>query len=123
MKTKKSKSPSPNKPSPDKIKAEISKLRAIKPKVLRVNFFGENHHDAIDAQIQVLEARWSEYKIYDYYGMDCYGVDAPIEEGDLTDDVYSDNILQAALSARRWLNGRYDEYPSLHASWKDLVRK
>jgi hypothetical protein len=39
------------------IKAEIEKLKAIKPKVRRYTVFGDNHWAAIDAQIEVLANR------------------------------------------------------------------
>jgi hypothetical protein len=34
-----------------------------------------------------------------------------------------DSILDAMNSARNWLDGDYEDYPSLVDAWKELVRK
>ena len=39
------------------IAAEIAKLKKMKPDVRKTSMFGDNHHDAIDAQVDVLERK------------------------------------------------------------------
>lgn len=95
-------------PSAEEIDAEIKTLREMKPTVLRSSAFGDNHHDAIDCQITVLEKRMTESAIYDR------------NEGAAEDEeFYADNERDAALDACRWMNGESDEKPS--EGWKELV--
>ena len=53
------------KPSAKQIEAEIETLRTMKPTVLMESRFGDNHHDAIDAQIDVLMNGMTEDNVYD----------------------------------------------------------
>jgi hypothetical protein len=41
----------------EEISAEIEQLRALKPKVPKLSYFGDDNHAAIDAQITVLTER------------------------------------------------------------------
>jgi len=85
------------------IQKQIEGLEKIKPKVRETSAFGDNHHDAIDMQINVLKEDLSEDEI-------CEGGEA-------------DNVRDAAISARQWLDGEYTDYDDLISSWKELVIK
>jgi hypothetical protein len=89
------------------IQAEIDKLRDMKPTVLRASFFGDNHHDAIDAQIEVLE-------------------DELIDDDDiynnLDDGTWAQNVADAALEARAWRDDEEEKDFVPSESWKELVR-
>lgn len=100
-------------PTAKEIAAEIAKLREMKPTVLRASMFGDNHHDAIDAQVEVLEQRMSEDEVFDKYP---FG-----DEGEGEDDV-AENVHNAARDAALWLAGESDDgNPS--KNWESLVRK
>jgi hypothetical protein len=58
----------------------------------------------------VLVHRLSDDDIYERYGTD--GEDQ--EEN-------PQNVFDAALDARRWIDGDYDDAADLVTSWKDLV--
>lgn len=92
--------------SQDEIDTEAKKLEEMKPTVRRCSSFGDNHHDAIDAQVRVLRERMSEDDIYSEFG----------DEG--MDD-FAQNVLDEALEARWWMCGDNDTAPS--EAWKDLV--
>ena len=89
------------------IQAEIDKLLDMKPTVLRANFFGDSHHDAIDAQIEVLE-------------------DISIDEDDiynkLDDEEWAQNVVDAALEAHAWREDGEEKDFVPSESWKELVR-
>lgn len=87
------------------IDAEIADLKAIKPKVRQFSMFGDNHHAAIDAQVEVLEKDPPEEEIHE--NADSEG--------------WPDNIRDAAIEARHWLDGEF-EYPHLVDAWKELVK-
>lgn len=91
-------------PTMKQIKKEIKKLKEMKPNVRRTSIFGDNHHDAIDAQIEVLERNlsWSE-------------VGESFESS-------PDNVREAALDAAYWLEGE-SEFKSLTEIWESLVIK
>lgn len=74
------------------IQVEIDALKALKPKVRRHNAFGDDHREAIDAQISVLEVRMSLDKIHDTWG------DEDMEE-------FAQNVLDAAIDAHDWMTG------------------
>ncbi len=88
-------------PNDEQIKAEIAALKEIKPRVRKTSTFGDNHHDAIDAQIEVLENRWDDDQIEENYP----------DEG---------NVRDAAFDARNWLQGDGDS-ESIAADWKSLA--
>lgn len=97
----------------DEIKSEIDTLKTMKPTVRRTNHFGDNHHDAIDAQIEVLSSRMSESKIWDKW--DSVG-DDDID----ADEGREENVRDSALEARRWLDDEEENAPS--ETWKELVQ-
>jgi hypothetical protein len=100
------------KPTQEQIAEEIAKLKAMKPTVIRSSVFGDNHWDAIDAQINVLENQWGDNRVYDKY---------PCQDED--DDGYPDNVRDAAYEAASWLNGETEEGESPSDNWQSLVRK
>lgn len=85
------------------IQAEIARLKEMKPNVLQFSAFGDDHHAAIDAQIEVLEGDMSEDECYDSIK-------------------FSENetILEECLYAARWARGEEKNAPS--ANWVELVR-
>jgi hypothetical protein len=95
-----------NKPTKKTIRAEIVHLKTIKPNVLMESMFGDNHHDAIDAQIDVLMNGMTEDNVYDA----------------CENDGLKDNVRDAMLEAAQWVNGK-SEVGAPSKGWKDLVRK
>jgi hypothetical protein len=89
------------------IQAEIDKLEKMKPTVVRTSFFGDNHHDAIDAQVEVLE-------------------DLSIDDDDIynnhDDGTWAQNVVDAAIEARQWRDDEEEEDFVPSESWKELVR-
>jgi hypothetical protein len=95
-------------PTQKQINAEIKKLKKMKPTVRMKSMFGDNHHDSIDAQIEVLEdggVLLDTDAIYDKE-----------EEGE-----WKENVRGCALDALDWMNGDKDETPS--SEWESLVIK
>jgi hypothetical protein len=92
----------------EEINAEIEALRAIKPTVRQKSLFGNNHHDAIDAQIEALSKRMSEDEVWDKH-------DNAVED----EPFNADNELDQALVAIRWMNDKEDERPS--EGWQTLT--
>jgi hypothetical protein len=90
-------------PTDDEVEKEIEGLRKIKPKLPAQNYFNENIHDAVDAQIAVLEERMEEDDVDENYGDD------------------ADNVRSSAQDACAWLNGEH-ETDSLVAEWEPLVK-
>lgn len=90
-------------PTDAQIKKEIKKLKEMKPKVRQFSAFGDDHHAAIEAQIQVLEE------------------DMELEE---IDEEFSGNHHSRtnAEDARSWLDGEYEE-ETLSGEWESLVEK
>lgn len=87
------------------IQAEIKKLKAIQPKVRRYGMMGDNH-EAIDAQLHVLEKNLSDDEIWNRYGV----------EGEIS------VVFDAAMDAYRWLRGeKVADHKSLAAAWKELM--
>lgn len=97
------------KPTDKQIAAEIAALKNMKPNVRRQSAFGDDHHAAIDAQIDVLENRLTDGKIYDRY--------EPTGDSDCDrDDGRGDNVLSSAIDAQQWRDGDKAEKPS--ADWQ-----
>lgn len=88
-----------NKPTNDQITEEIQRLVALKGKVPEHNFFGDDNHAGIDAQIEVLSKKMSRDRIYDRWGQ---------EDG----DDYDQHKLDLALDAYSWIEGTSTESPS-----------
>lgn len=98
------------KPTQKQIDSEIAKLKKMKPRVRRTSAFGDNHHNAIDAQVEVLTSRLSEMAIYDRSD------DGTGDE--LNEDKWRENVRESALEARRWMDGD-EPHPPSH-NWKEL---
>lgn len=98
------------KPTEKQIKAEIEKLKKMKPNVRPYSMFGDDHHRAIEAEIVVLEERLTE-------------------PDDVRDrfEFAPENVRDHAEIAAQWLQGEYegfdekDKCPS--DSWKSLLIK
>ena len=85
------------------IKAEITRLKTMKPNVRRASMFGDNHHDAIDAQVDVLDRKLTPEQCWDEFADD------------------RENIQESAREAAEWLVGDTDDLPS--KGWKELLFK
>jgi hypothetical protein len=90
-------------PTAKEIAAEVATLKAMKPNVLKSSAFGDNHHNAIESQIEVMETGMEESEIYD----------------NQENENWPENVVDSALEARRWLDGDEDYPPS--EGWKPLV--
>lgn len=93
------------KPTPEQVAQEIAALQEIKPKIRRHSFFGDDNHEAVDAQIAVLENLYDEDEVYERY-----------EDPDNPDDR---NVLDSALEAVYWLEGQTEQ--SLVEGWQSLT--
>lgn len=91
--------------TPKEVKAEIAKLKKMKPTVRRTSMFGDNHHDAIEAQIEVLTDN-----------LDTDAIWALQDDGDWTE-----GVREQAERARDWMDG--DEPMAPSEEWKELVIK
>lgn len=89
----------------EQIDAEIAALNEMKPSVRHRSAFGDDHHEAIEAQLSVLRERMDSDEIYAAWG-------------DEDADEFAQNVLDEALAARDWLIG--DE-PAPSEGWACLV--
>lgn len=80
---------------------------------MRRSGFGDDHHRAIDAQIDVLTRRLDESAVFDSYPYD------PCDEE--AEDQVPENVHANALEAAQWLAGE-SEYKTLTENWKELCR-
>lgn len=94
--------------TPEAVAAEVQRLETMKPTVLRYSSFGDDHHAAIEAQVDVLRRGLSERGVYDAYG-------------DEEREDFRESLLSAALDAQHWLAGDRDEAPA--QEWQELVRQ
>jgi len=76
----------------EEIAAEITLLKELLPKVRHKSTFGDDHREAIKAQIAVLESRMN---------MDAIERDW----GDDTADEYEQNVHESACEAHDWYTG------------------
>lgn len=97
------------KPTTEQIKAEIAALTAVKPKLPKRNHFNENIQDNVEAQIDVLTHNLPEDTIWNRCGE---------EEGEELE--WTESERDAALDARRWLDGEAEQAPS--EDWKELAQ-
>ena len=86
------------------IDAKVQELQEIKTKLIPANRLRNIGH--LNAQIEVLKGGLSEDRVYDRFG-----------EDELGDD-FDDALLDAALEASRWLEGKYT---TLAEDWKILA--
>lgn len=85
------------------IDKEVKWLNDNIQNIRKLTAFGDNNHEAIEAQIDVLTRNLSDDEIYDNEG------------------IWTEHTLDAALTARRWLDGDEDDSPS--SGWEILVQK
>jgi hypothetical protein len=95
-------------PTEAEIIAEMKKLDKMKPKVRRRSMFGDDNHEAIDAQLHVLSNKLTEADIYSNY-----------DTGDDNNGEVSTHVLDSALDAYRWMQGE-EVAPS--ESWEGLTK-
>ncbi len=104
------------KPTPGEIETELSALKALAGKIRPYSSFGDDNNAKLAAQIRVIETDMPEGAIYGYYEN---------SDDDEEDEEEEDNAeLDAALGARQWLDGQWNEgpdCPSPSASWRSLV--
>ena len=72
------------------ISVEREKLIEMKPRVRQTSAFGDDNHDAIDAQIEVLNCHMSEDRVYREY-----------QDGE-------SHVFDSALEAAEWMAGEND---------------
>ncbi|RPJ06418.1 MAG: hypothetical protein EHM36_07000 [Deltaproteobacteria bacterium] len=90
------------KPTTEEIKKEIERLETMKPHVRRYSAFGDDHHAAIGAQIDVLRDGLDGDDVWDRFEHE------------------KDNVRDAALEAVDWLEDQNEqEAPS--EGWKELI--
>jgi hypothetical protein len=101
------------KPTQKQIKSEIAALNKIRTQVPAANAFGDSIPDAIDAQIDVLKHDLSE---------ECIDQRSQCDEDEGDDDsLWCEHEMNAAMDARRWMDGDDNVAPSV--SWKPLIKK
>lgn len=83
---------------------EAEKLRKMQPNVRRESIFGDNHHDAIDKQIEVLLDELIDETV----------INDEFDNGDIPD-----NVAEAAIAAIEWREGDSEDVPS--EDWKSLL--
>jgi len=88
----------------DEVTKEIDTLQAMLPNVRHFTTFGDDNHEAIEAQIQLLELELEYDETFDWE-----------ENGD-----FSEHASGAARDAALWRDGDEDEAPS--AGWAPLVK-
>lgn len=92
------------------IEEEIIALEEIKPRVRRFSAFNDDHHAAIDAQIEVLRENLSEDDIFDR------------QDGASEDELFSaDNEVDAAREAAFWRDDDDYEDGSPSSQWEELA--
>lgn len=91
--------------SKKEIQEQIDWLTSNKQNIRSHSGFGDDHHAAIEAQIDVLENDLDEDEIETKYGSDS--------------DNYADNILTNANEARYWRDGNTEDNPS--NNWRSLL--
>lgn len=94
-------------PTDQQIKAEIKALQELKKTIPKKTFFGDDNHERLDAQIEVLENRMTEKQIENRFYVDETSED--YHEGD-------NDLWSHAGEAHRWMVGEDKEAPS--SGWK-----
>lgn len=90
----------------EQVRSEMEALRELKPRVRRQSAFGEDNHAKIEAQIEVLRDNLDEDAIYERF-----------QDADDPDEMSPE--LDAALDARRWMDGENPE--GLAEGWEPLA--
>jgi hypothetical protein len=103
-------------PTKKQIDQQLAALKKMKPRVLHYSGFGDDHHAAIDAQVNVLENRLSENDLYDKKD-ECYEQECSGEDGI---NWHVDNIFEGGVEAAKWLAGESD-FKTLTENWEPLM--
>lgn len=102
------------KPTPKQIAEDVKKLKEMKPQVPRRTVFGDDNWAAIDAQIEVMENKYSDARIL--------GMHESAQRQEMDDDMwYPEHIKDNALDAWSWMDGQEATSPS--EGWAGLARK
>ena len=105
----------PTKPTPEEIKTEIKILEDYRTRVRPTSVFGDDHREAIAAQIEVLQG----LKSRDDYVSEEDEVD---EDADEDVETVRQNIIDAVDTAEQWMEeGSEDGPPS--KEWESLLEK
>lgn len=99
-------------PTQEEIDAEIKWLTDNKPRLRKLTAFGDNNHDAIDAQIEVLKNKLTDDQIdarSQFEDDDTYG----------DDSLWTTNVRDCANATAQWLTGDEPEKPS--SGWSSLL--
>lgn len=89
----------------EEIGAELAKLRELAPKVKPHSVFGDDNLAAIEAVIEVLEEVLDSDEVHERWG----------EEAFLAPEEFEQSVLDAAVRAVDWMEGRLaddEEAPS-----------
>ncbi len=105
-------------PTKAQIKAEIKKLKAMKPFIPVKSMFGDNNHNSIDADIAVMEKNLTEEQIEERY--------LPRDEdGDDTEDDHesgkTSDIEHSARMTRYWMDGEKQGDGAPSKGWESLA--
>lgn len=83
---------------------EIEKLQRLKPHIRPHSVFGDSHHEAIDAEIDVLTNRLTLDELHQRY------------------ETAAQNVLEHALFAHDWMTGTLDaEFLDPSDDWTSLI--
>lgn len=93
------------------IKAEVAALKKLRGQLPKLSPRGEENHTCIDAQIEVLNNKFTEDDIY--------------ERGDIettpTKKFWNSDVRNSAMSALNWKLGESFEAPSV--DWDVMLKK
>lgn len=92
----------------EQIDAEIQKLASLKPRVRHYSGFGDDHHEAIEAQLSVLAENMSYADIHESWGDEDAGE-------------FAQNVLDDAIYARDWVMCALAEDTAPSEQWKELA--
>lgn len=98
-------------PTDEEVMLEIATLIELKPLIRRRNFFGEDNHEAVQAQIDALSENMDEDAAYKRWGEDAF-ID-PFE--------YDEVILNHALDAIGWRDDTRT-VDRLSTNWEGLIQ-
>ena len=95
------------KKTPDQIADEVARLDRVKPRIRQRSAFGDDHHDAIDAQVDVLRNNLDWDEIWSRH-----------EDRDES-DAWTESVRDAALEALAWRDGDRDVSPA--DDWEEMA--
>lgn len=98
-------------PTDEAITAEVAALTELQPRVRARSFFGDDHREAIGAQIAVLAARMSMNEVHDHYGEDAFEDSAEFDQ----------YVLDEAIAAHDWMVGDLADMQPPSENWAPLA--